>query len=373
MLLAHLLGLHGIDSIVVESRSIEHVQSRVRAGVIEHGTAQLLRNAGLGHRMDAEGLVHDGVVLASDGEDFRIDFRDLVGKSVIVYGQTELTKDLYAARAAGHGVVFDSTEDVSLHDLSSDSPRVTFAVDGRHQEITARFVAGCDGYHGVSRNSIDANNLRTYELVYPFGWLGILSETPPIHDELIYANHVDGFALCSMRNPMLSRYYVQCSMDDRTEDWSDARFWDTLRERLPATAAARLVTGPSIEKSIAPLRSFVAEPLRHGSLFLAGDAAHIVPPTGAKGLNLALADVSLLAESMVAYFNRGADELIDSYSERALSRVWNAVRFSWWMTTLLHRFPEDAGTIRPNLQRAELDYLRHSEAARTSLAESYVG
>jgi p-hydroxybenzoate 3-monooxygenase len=373
LLLAQLLDLRGLESIVIESRAAGYVKARVRAGVIEYGTAQILRDAGVGARMDAEGIVHDGTVIASNGEGFRIDFRELTDKTVMVYGQTELTKDLYQARADRNGAVLDEADDVALHDLDTENPRVTFTRAGDRFEVRARFVAGCDGFHGVSRAAVAPERLRTYELVYPFGWLGILSETPPVHEELIYASHAEGFALCSMRNPMLSRYYVQCPTDDRVEDWSDDRFWNALRHRLPADTAERLVTGPSIEKSIAPLRSFVAEPLRHGSLFLAGDAAHIVPPTGAKGLNLALSDVSILAEAFAAFFADGTSALVDAYSDRALGRVWNAVRFSWWMTTLLHRFPEAAGTIRPHLQRAELRYLMTSRAAQTTLAENYVG
>jgi p-hydroxybenzoate 3-monooxygenase len=349
------------------------VLARVRAGVIEDGTARLLRDVGLGARMDREGFVHHGTTFAVDRVATHIDFHELIGRSVMIYGQTELTKDLYdAADAAGRGVV-DEAEDVVIHDHTTVLPRVTYRKDGVEHEVLCRFVAGCDGYHGVSRATIPDDVLRTYELVYPFGWLGILSETPPVHEELIYVSHPEGFALCSMRNPMLSRYYVQCSLDDRVEDWSDDRFWSTLASRLPHDAADRLVTGPSVEKSIAPLRSFVAEPLRHGSLFLAGDAAHIVPPTGAKGLNLAVSDVRYLAEAMAQHFSGDGDSGIDGYSQRALARVWKAVRFSWWMTMLLHRFPDDGGTIRPHLQRAELDYLVSSRAALTSLAENYVG
>ncbi len=373
LLLSHLLGLNGIESIVLEQRTREYVLARVRAGVIEHGTAELLRDVGLGERMDREGFVHDGTVFAIDRRPTRLDFRAATGKSVMIYGQTELTKDLYdAADRLGRRVI-DEAEDVALHDLDTDRPRVAYRHNGEEREIHARFVAGCDGYHGASRAAIPADLLRTYELVYPFGWLGILSPTPPVHEELIYVSHPDGFALCSMRNPMLSRYYLQCSLDDRIENWSDDRFWSTLSGRLPEDAAAGLVTAASIEKSIAPLRSFVAEPLRHGSLFLAGDAAHIVPPTGAKGLNLAVSDVRYLAEAMTASLQRGSDDGIDGYSARALDRVWKAVRFSWWMTMLLHRFPDDAGTIRPHLQRAELDYLVGSAAAQASLAENYVG
>jgi p-hydroxybenzoate 3-monooxygenase len=373
LLLSQLLDLAGVDSIVLEQRTQQYVSDRIRAGVIEYGSAEILRAAGVGDRMDREGFDHDGTIISSNRMPTRIDFRELTGKVVKIYGQTELTKDLYRVRAERGGVVIDQAEDVALSDLGTSTPRATFVHHGQQHSVSARFVAGCDGYHGVARASIVPKDLRTYELVYPFGWLGILSETPPVHEELIYANHPDGFALCSMRNPMLSRYYVQCATDERIEDWSDDRFWDTLRSRLPIDAAERLVTGPSIEKSIAPLRSFVAEPLRHGSLFLAGDAAHIVPPTGAKGLNLAISDVHYLAQAFSQYFETNSSGGIDEYSERALNRVWKAVRFSWWMTLLLHQFPEDAGTIRPSLQQAELDYLASSRAAQTALAENYVG
>ena len=373
LLLSHLLDLAGIDSVVVEQRSKAYVLGRVRAGVIEQGSADILRHAGLGHRMDAEGFVHDGIVLAVDRDPFRIDFRALTGRSVTIFGQTELTKDLYDARSARGGAILDEAEGVAVHDLDRETPSLTFLRDGRAHRVRARFIAGCDGAHGVSRASMPKDVLRTYELVYPFGWLGILSETPPVHDELIYANHPNGFALCSMRNPMLSRYYVQCAADERIEDWSDDRFWEVLAARLPADAAARLITGPSIEKSITPLRSFVAEPLRFGSMFLAGDAAHVVPPTGAKGLNLAIADVVVLADAMRNFFIDGSAAGVEGYSATALRRVWKSVRFSWWMTMLLHRFPDDDGTIRAQLQRAELEDLRRSRAAQTVLAENYVG
>ena len=377
LLLSQLLDNAGVDSVVIEQRSREYVTARVRAGVIEHGSAQILRDAGVGARMDAEGFVHDGVSISVDRQPFRIDLRSLTGKHVLIYGQTELTKDLYAARDRGGGTIVDEADDVVLHDVESARPWVTYQRDGRSHRLDCRFVAGCDGYHGVSRTTIPSDHLRTYELDYPFGWLGILSETPPVDEELIYASHPDGFALCSMRNPNLSRYFVQCNTSDFVEDWSDDRFWDTLRSRLPVAAAQRLVTGPSIEKSIAPLRSFVAEPMRYGSLLLAGDAAHIVPPTGAKGLNLAIGDVALLADALTeavrATTPNNNSALVDSYSERALARVWKAVRFSWWMTMLLHRFPENEGTIRSKLQRSELQQLAASPAAQAALAENYVG
>ena len=373
LLLSHLLALAGVESVVLEQRSRDYVLARIRAGVIEHGTAQLLRDAGLGERMDREGFVHGGTVFAIDRQPTRIDFAALTGRSVMIYGQTELTKDLYDAADRDGRRVLEDAEDVALFDIETDRPRITYRHGGEEHELRARFIAGCDGYHGASRAAMPPDVLRTYELVYPFGWLGILSETPPVHEELIYISHPDGFGLCSMRNPMLSRYYLQAALDDRVENWSDDRFWSTLSDRLPLDAAAGLVTGPSIEKSLTPLRSFVAEPLRHGSLFLAGDAAHIVPPTGAKGLNLAASDVRYLAEALTQSLRDGSDAGIDGYSARALARVWKAVRFSWWMTMLLHRFPDDQGTIRPHLQRAELDYLTSSIAAQTSLAENYVG
>jgi p-hydroxybenzoate 3-monooxygenase len=373
LLLSQILDLQGVESVVIEQRSKDYVMARIRAGVVEHGSAQILRDADVGTRMDAEGYVHDGTVFAVNREPIRIDFKELTdGKSVMVYGQTEITKDLYDARERRGGVVLDEAERLEIHGISTDSPFVTFIRHGQPHTVSGRFIAGCDGYHGASRQSVRTDALRTFELIYPFGWLGILSETPPCHEELIYANHPDGFALCSMRNPMLSRYYVQCKTDERVEDWSDDRFWDTLRQRLPQDVSDALVTGPSIEKSLTPLRSFVAEPMRFDNLFLAGDAAHIVPPTGAKGLNLAISDVTYLSRAFVEYFGSGSTNGIDHYSDRALARVWKAVRFSWSMTTLLHRFPDDPD-IRPKLQIAELEYLKTSRAAQQSFAENYVG
>jgi p-hydroxybenzoate 3-monooxygenase len=371
-LLSHLLRRAGIENVVLEQRSRAHVLSRIRAGVIEHGSAALLRDAGLGARMDAEGHVHDGVALAFDGRKIRIDFRRLADAAVVIYGQTELQKDLYAAIDSGGGALYDEVDGVSLANLEANRPSVAFERDGRPCRIDCDFVAGCDGFHGVSRSSIPAERLATYERVYPFGWLGILSETPPVDAELIYANHERGFALCSMRNSTLSRYYLQCPLDARVEDWPDPRFWDELKVRLPEDASAKLVTGPSIEKSIAPLRSFVAEPLRYGALFLAGDAGHIVPPTGAKGLNLAISDVSLLARAFEAFYRTGSRRDLDAYSDVALRRVWRAVRFSWWMTSLLHRFP-DGGEFNRKLQIAELELLACSATAQRLLAEDYVG
>ena len=371
LLLAQLLHLEGIDSVVLERRPRDYVLGRIRAGVLEWGTVELLRQAGVGARMEREGFVHDGTLLAAQGRTIRIDFKALTGRSVMVYGQTEVTRDLYAARDAAGGTVIHGAEDVALHGLDGDRPHVTFRLEGTERRIDCDFVAGCDGFHGVSRQAIPATVRREFERVYPFGWLGLLSETAPAAEELIYANHERGFALCSMRNARLSRYYLQVPLTDRSEDWTDAAFWEELRRRIPASAADALETGPSVEKSIAPLRSFVAEPMRWGRLFLAGDAAHIVPPTGAKGLNLAASDVHYLWQALRDHY-AGDDAGIEGYSARALARVWKAERFSWSMTTLLHRFP-DQGAFGQRMQESELDYLESSVAAQTALAENYVG
>ncbi|HEX4335228.1 MAG TPA: 4-hydroxybenzoate 3-monooxygenase [Polyangiaceae bacterium] len=372
LLLSHLLALRGVESVVLELRTRDYVASRIRAGVLEHGTVELLHEAGLGARALREGFVHEGVELAGSDGSFRVDFRARTGKAVTIYGQTELQKDLFRARDEANGVVIDEVSDVRIHDADTRAPSVTCTKDGESFTVRADFVAGCDGHHGVSRAAIPAPVLHTYERVYPFGWLGILSETPPVSDELIYSGHERGFALCSMRNPALSRYYVQCALGESPDAWSDARFWDELRARLPREAAERLVTGPSIEKSVTPLRSFIAEPMRFGSLFLAGDAAHIVPPTGAKGLNLAVRDVALLAAALTAFYGERTETLLDAYSNDALAGVWKAVRFSWWMTNLLHRYDADDDFAR-RLKRAELAYLRGSLAAQTVFAENYVG
>jgi p-hydroxybenzoate 3-monooxygenase len=371
MLLAHLLNRAGIESVVVEAKSKEYVTARIRAGVLEHGTAELLREHGLGARMDREGFVHSGTYLSTANRGFRIDFQALTGTSVMVYGQTEVQKDLFTAADASGLAVLDSCDEVALHDVTG-RPNVTFVRDGVAHRITADVVAGCDGYHGVSRPAIPATVLREYERVYPFGWLGILSETPPVSHELIYAQHERGFALCSMRNENLSRYYVQCDVDDSVDAWTDARFWDELKRRIPSDAADQLVTGPSIEKSIAPLRSYVAEPMSFGNLYLVGDAAHIVPPTGAKGLNLAVSDVRLLSKAMIQRFRDGDSSGLAEYSTTALRRVWSAVRFSWWLTSLMHRFPE-TGEFGQRLQEAELEYLSRSPSAQQTLAENYTG
>jgi p-hydroxybenzoate 3-monooxygenase len=341
--------------------------------VLEQTTADLLDEAGVGARMRREGLVHGGIELCFGGARHRIDFRDLTGgKQVIIYGQTEVTHDLMDARRAFGGTTVYEASDVELHDFDGDTPSVTWRKDGVMHRMACDYVAGCDGYHGVTRASVPERSIATYERVYPFGWLGILTDRPPVSHELIYSNHERGFALCSMRSPTRSRYYVQCSLDDTVEQWSDDAFFDELRRRLDPEAAETMATGPSIEKSIAPLRSFVAEPIRFGRLFLAGDAAHIVPPTGAKGLNLAASDVRFLARALVEAIVEKSDAGIDHYSDTCLRRVWKAERFSWWFTSLTHKFPE-TGTIGQKLQRAELDYLVGSRAASTALAENYVG
>ncbi|MEQ8602150.1 MAG: 4-hydroxybenzoate 3-monooxygenase [Marivibrio sp.] len=373
LLLGQLLHKAGIEAVILERRSAEYVLSRIRAGVLEEGTVGLLDRAGCGARAHAEGLRHEGVNLSFDGRLHRIDLAAATGgKSVLVYGQTEATKDLMDARAAEGLVTHYEAEEVEPHDFDTDRPFVTFAQGGATQRIDCDVIAGCDGYHGVSRPSVPDDAIRTYERVYPFGWMGILADVPPVEEELIYANHERGFALCSMRSRARSRYYVQCPLDDKVEDWSDDRFWDELRRRLPAATAEAVTTGPSIEKSIAPLRSFVAEPLRFGRLFLAGDAGHIVPPTGAKGLNLAASDVHYLADALTAFFLERDAGALERYSERALARVWKAVRFSWWFTSMMHVFP-DQGAFGQKIQEAELDYLTGSDAATTSLAENYVG
>jgi len=373
LLLGQLLHRHGIDNVILERRSGEYVLSRIRAGVLEQGMVDLLREAGVGERMDAEGLTHGGFELAFENRRVRVDLAGLTGgKTVMVYGQTELTRDLMAARREAGATTLYQADDVQLHDVDGESPYVTFVKDGQRQTLACDYIAGCDGYHGVSRQTIPAERLKTFERTYPFGWLGVLSDTPPVSDELIYASHPRGFALCSMRSATRSRYYVQVPEGEQLEAWSDARFWAELKARLPDDVAARLITGPSIEKSIAPLRSFVAEPMRYGRLFLVGDAAHIVPPTGAKGLNLAASDVSTLYRIMLEVYREGRVELIERYSEICLRRVWKAVRFSWWMTANLHRFSDQQDFGR-RIQQAELDYYTASRAGLTTIAENYVG
>jgi p-hydroxybenzoate 3-monooxygenase len=373
MFLAHLLAAEGIAAVVLERRDRTYVEGRVRAGVLEQVTTDLMHRLGLGDRLDREGLVHGGTQISLDGSLFRIDMAALTGGSAVtVYGQQEVMHDLFeAAPERGVEIVWNA-HDVTLEGLDGDHPVVRWRQDGVAQELQCDYVVGCDGYHGVSRNSIPAHVLRTFERVYPFGWLGILADVPPADHELIYANHERGFALASMRSPTRSRYYIQCGLDEQVEDWSDDRFWDELCLRLGPDAASRVTCGPSFEKSIAPLRSFVSEPMRWGRLFLAGDAAHIVPPTGAKGLNLAASDVIMLSEALVDHYRGGSDAGLDGYSARALARVWKAERFSWWFTSITHRFPDMDGFAR-RIQAAEIDYIRGSQAAQRTLAENYVG
>lgn len=377
LLLGALLAKAGVEAVIIEQRSPDYVLGRIRAGVLESGTVGLLERAGVATRLHREGLPHDGFDLCFGGARHRIDLQRLTGgKKVVVYGQTEVTRDLMDDRKAQGLTTVYEAQDVAIHDFDGQHPGVSFSIDGQAHEVRCRFIAGCDGFHGVCRASIPPQAITQYERVYPFGWLGVLSRTPPVSEELIYSNHERGFALCSMRSHTLSRYYVQCSLQDRVENWSDEAFWDELRERLDPAAAQSLVTGPSIEKSIAPLRSFVAEPMRFGSLFLAGDAAHIVPPTGAKGLNLAASDVHYLSTALIEHFTERSDVGVDTYSQRCLSRVWKASRFSWWFTSLMHRFPNaqtSGGPMGYRLQQAELEYLVNSEAAMTTMAENYVG
>ncbi|WP_376742762.1 4-hydroxybenzoate 3-monooxygenase [Ensifer canadensis] len=373
LLLGQLLTGAGIDNVILDRVSKDYILGRVRAGVLEEGTVNLMDRAKAGKRMHAEGLPHDGFSLAFDGRDHRIDLYDLTGgKRVMVYGQTELTRDLMEERALAGAPSIYAAANVEPHDFDGHNPYVTYELDGISHRIDCDFIAGCDGFHGISRKSVPEKAIRTFEKVYPFGWLGILADVPPVSHELIYANHPRGFALCSMRSQTRSRYYLQCALDEKIEAWTDQRFWDELRRRLPAHHAEALVTGASFEKSIAPLRSFVAEPMRFGRLFLVGDAAHIVPPTGAKGLNLAASDVHYLFEGLLEHYQDRSNAGVEAYSTHALARVWKAVRFSWWMTTMLHRFP-DTGDFDQKIQEAELDYLTHSRAASTALAENYVG
>ena len=372
LLLGQLLHKAGIDALIVEQRSKDYVLERIRAGVLEQGTVEMLDRLGVSKRLHAEGLVHDGVELGFGAGRLRVDLKGLTGRNVVVYGQTEVTRDLMDAREAAGAKTIYEAENVSVHDFDTGTrPRVRYRKDGATHEVECDFLAGCDGFHGVCRQSVPPSALQTFERVYPFGWLGVLSDTKPVSEELIYVCHDRGFALCSMRSPTRSRYYLQCSLAERVEEWPDDRFWDELRRRLDAQAVRDLITGPAIEKSIAPLRSFVAEPMRFGRLFLAGDAAHIVPPTGAKGLNLAASDVHYLSEALISHY-RGSEIELKAYSSRALARVWKAERFSWWMTMLLHRLPDD-GPFGQKIQQAELGYLASSRAAQTAMAENYVG
>lgn len=373
LLLGQLLHLQGISTVILERRTRSYVEGRIRAGVLEQGTVDLLREAQVAQRLDREGLVHGGIELSFAGNRHPIDFRALTGgKCVTIYGQTEVTKDLINARlAAGAPILFD-VEDVAIHDFESPQPSIHYREGGQQRELSCDFIAGCDGFHGICRQSVPQHELCTFERVYPFAWLGILSDTHPVADELIYAHHERGFALFSMRSATRSRLYIQCTPDEHLDEWPDDRIWEELRLRLGGEAASRLESGPSIEKSVTPMRSFVAEPMRFGRLFLAGDAAHIVPPTGAKGLNLAASDVRYLARALIAFYGSGSETLIESYSADCLRRIWKAERFSWWMTSLLHRFP-GRNPFDDRVQLAELDYVTGSTAAATALAENYVG
>ena len=373
LLLGQLLHNAGIANVIVERQSPDYVLGRIRAGVLEQGMVDLLREAGVAERMDAEGLPHDGFELAFDGRREHIDLKGLTGgKGVMIYGQTEVTRDLMAAREACGAVTVYEAANVQPQDAKSEAPYLTYEKDGELHRLDCDYIAGCDGYHGVARQSIPAEALQVFERVYPFGWLGILADTPPVNEELVYARHERGFALCSMRSPTRTRYYVQVGAEEKIEDWSDERFWDELKARLPADLAERLVTGPSIEKSIAPLRSFVVEPMQYGRMFLVGDAAHIVPPTGAKGLNLAASDVSTLFRILLKVYGEGRVDLLERYSAICLRRVWKAERFSWWMTSMLHQFPEADG-FSQRIAQSELEYFIHSEAGRKTIAENYVG
>lgn len=373
LLLGQLLHNAGIQTLVLERQSADYVQGRIRAGVLEQGMVDLLREAGVSQRMDAEGLVHDGFDIALNGQLTSIDLKALTGgQSVMIYGQTEVTRDLMAARAAAGAITLYEASNVQPHDLKSEQLWLTFEHEGQAFRLECDYIAGCDGFHGVARQSIPAQALKVFERVYPFGWLGVLADTPPVHAELVYAKHARGFALCSMRSPTRSRYYLQVPVEEKLEDWADERFWDELKSRLPGSLAEQLVTGPSIEKSIAPLRSFVVEPMQYGRLFLLGDAAHIVPPTGAKGLNLAASDVSTLFRILLKVYHEGRLDLLEKYSAICLRRVWKAERFSWWMTSMLHQFPQ-ADAFSQRIAESELDYFIHSQAGRKTIAENYVG
>lgn len=373
LLLGQLLHNAGIDNVILERQSGDYVLGRIRAGVLEQGMVDLLRQAGVSQRMDAEGLVHTGFELALDDRRVHIDLKGLTGgKTVMVYGQTEVTRDLMAAREAVGAHTLYSVSNVQPHGMKTDAPYVTFDKEGESVRLDCDYIAGCDGFHGVARQSIPSDVLKIFERVYPFGWLGVLADTPPVHDELVYARHERGFALCSQRSASRSRYYLQVPAEENVEDWSDQRFWAELKTRLPKALAEQLVTGPSIEKSIAPLRSFVVEPMQYGRLFLLGDAAHIVPPTGAKGLNLAASDVSTLFNMLCKVYTEGRTDLLERYSEVCLRRIWKAERFSWWMTSMLHRFPDSDG-FSQRIADSELAYFVDSAAGRTTIAENYVG
>ncbi len=372
LLLSQLLANAGIENIVIDRKGRAYIEARVRAGILEQGTVSAMREAGVADRLDVEGIPHHGLDLAFEGASHHIDIVDLTGKTVVAYGQTEVTKDLFVKRTQQGGRFYFDVENVVLSGLKSDRPAVNFRHAGQDVEISCDYIAGCDGFHGVSRNAIPANVLKTYDRVYPFGWLGILTERPPVSMECVYTNHPRGFSLCSMRSATRSRYYIQCDSNDDVANWSDDRFWDEFSARISPDLAAKLQTGPSFEKSIAPLRSFVAEPMRYGNLFLAGDAAHIVPPTGAKGLNLAVADIRILVRGLVERYARGNTHHIDTYSQKVLARVWKVERFSWQLSNLMHPFP-DHSPFDKKMQRAEFDYLMQSEAASRTIAENYVG
>ncbi|BDH47084.1 4-hydroxybenzoate 3-monooxygenase [Salmonella enterica subsp. enterica serovar Choleraesuis] len=373
LLLGQLLQRAGIDNIILERQTPDYVLSRIRAGILESGTVDLLHAAGAAGRLESEGLIHEGVEFLFDGERIPVPLKALSGgKTVTVYGQTEVTRDLMAAREASAGTTFYNVTDVELHQLNSDSPAVSFWRDGQPQRIECDFIAGCDGFHGVSRQSIPSHLLREYQRSYPFGWLGLLADTPPVNDELIYAHHARGFVLCSQRSASRSRYYLQVPLTEKVDAWSDERFWDELRTRLPSELANRLITGPALEKSIAPLRSYVVEPMQYGRLYLLGDAAHIVPPTGAKGLNQACADVNYLWQILKKYYHQGRDDLLSEYSALALRRVWKSERFSWFLTNLLHDFSEQS-PFDKRMQQADREYYLRSHAGLTTIAENYVG
>lgn len=376
LILGQLLHLQGIDCVILERKTLDYVLTRIRAGVLEQSCVDLLRDAQAAENMDADGEMHDGFDIAYDGKCHNVNLKALTGTGIMVYGQVDITRDLMDIRKKNGGVTIEQAEVTRIENIESDKPVIYYTKDGEEHKLECDFVAGCDGFHGASRKQIPANIIKTYEKVYPFGWLGIMSETPPVSHELIYTRHERGFSLCSMRHANLSRYYIQVPLTDKVEDWSDERFWDELKSRLPADVAANLVTGPSIEKSIAPLRSFVCETMRYGNMFLVGDAAHIVPPTGAKGLNSAASDVYYLSQGLVNFYKNGDTTGLEDYTEKALSRVWKAERFSWWMTTLLHELPNtqgETGAFTSKMQKAELDYIFGSEAAMKSLAENYIG
>ncbi|WP_420230203.1 4-hydroxybenzoate 3-monooxygenase [Psychrobacter sp. ER1] len=373
LLLGQLLTKAGIDNVILERKTGEYVLSRIRAGVLEQGTVNLIRESGAGARMDKEGLVHTGTDFSFQGEHYHIDIeKHSGGKHVVVYGQTEVTRDLMEAREKVGGTTVYEAENVELHDIESDNPYVTYQHNGESFHLDCDYIAGCDGFHGISRKSIPSNELEEYEKVYPFGWLGLMSDTPPVNDELVYCAHERGFALCSMRSPTRSRYYIQVPDTDKIENWNEEKFWAELKRRIPSEMAERLVTGPAIEMSIAPLRSYVCETMQYGKVFLLGDAAHIVPPTGAKGLNLAASDVETAFRLFVKIYEEQRTDLIPRYQEICLARAWKAVRFSWWMTMLLHRF-QSAGRFDFRVQQAEFDYFIHSDAGKATIAENYVG